>query len=141
LPNCARNWSPDIPLHLGMVVTGSLAHKRKWHHSKEATSGNLQLQIDSVPCLPWANGWYPSQLNQRLEFVPLWRQDFTPINRSRFHVLKEKKIKLKVGRKPAFPAHFSCNRSFLCLLSPPWLSATTIFITRLLSIIPTSSSH
>jgi len=52
-----------------------------------------------------------------------------------------RKIELKVSRKPAFPAHFSCNRSFLCLLSPPWLSATTIFITRLLSIIPTSSSH
>jgi len=65
----------------------------------------------------------------------------TPINRSRFHVLREKKIELKVGRKPAFPAHFSCNRPLLCFLSPPWLSATAIFITRLLSIIPTSSSH
>jgi len=58
LPNRARNWSPDIPLCLGMVVTGSLAHKRTWHHSKEvdlmAWGGENQVQnrrkTSHLPC-------------------------------------------------------------------------------------------
>ena len=78
------------------------------------------------------------------EILPRFRRDYPlppPINRGGVDGLRGEKIELKVGRKPAFPVHFSCNRSFLCLLSPPWLSATTIFITRLLSIIPTSNSH
>jgi len=87
-------------------------------------------------------GSFPTE--SRAEIFPQCRQDCPlppPINRGGVDGLREEKIELKVGWKPAFPAHFSCNRSFLCLISPPWLSATTIFITRLLSIILTSSSH
>jgi hypothetical protein len=54
---------------------------------------------------------------------------------------RRKKIKLKVGKKPAFPAHFSCNWSFLFFLSLSWPSATTTLIAYLLTIVPTLSRH
>jgi len=116
--------------------------RRRWR--EEVNSGSLFLQIWQLreATLNQQLGSFPTE--SKAEIFPQCRQDWPlppPINRGGVNGLREEKIELKVGRKPAFPAHFSCNRSFLCLLSPPWLSATTIFITRLLSIIPTSSSH
>ena len=45
LSKLARNYSLDIPRHLGMVFTESLLNKQTWHHPKEATSSSPQLQI------------------------------------------------------------------------------------------------
>jgi len=95
-----------------------------------------------MPTLSQWLGSFPIELKVGIcSLVKTRLPSSTPINRSRFHIPREKKIELKVGRKPAFPAPFSNNLSLLCLLSPLLLSATTIFITRLFSIIPTSSSH
>jgi len=79
--------------------------------------------------------------NQGLRLFPRRRQDYPlsiPINRSRFHA-QEEKIERKVGKKPAFPAHFSCNQPFLFFFSPLWPSATTTFTTALTTVLPTKN--
>jgi len=80
----------------------------------------------------------------RAKILPLCRRDYPlppPINRGSVDDLREKKIECKLGRKPAFPAQFSCNQLFLFFFSSSWPSATTTIITCLLTIVPTLSSH
>ena len=87
-------------------------------------------------------GSFPTK--SRPEILPRCRRDYPlppPINRGSVDDLREKKIERKVGRKPAFPAQFSCKQPLLFFLSPPWSSATTTIITHLLTVISTSSNH
>jgi len=85
---------------------------------------------------------FPTEL--RVEIFPLCKQYYplwSPINKGGFHALEKEKIKCKDGRKPAFPAQFSCNRFSLLFLSPSWPSATTTLITSLPTIISTTKSY
>jgi hypothetical protein len=108
-------------------------------HLRQPVAANWQC---TMPTLSQQLGSFPIESRAGIcSLVKTRLPSSTPINRSWFHVPREKKIELKVGKKPAFPTPFSCNLSLLYLLSSSWLSATTIFITCLLSIIPTFSSH
>jgi len=137
----ARNGSPAIPLQPYVNVSGWMTER--WRR-EEINSGSLFLQIWQLrkATLNQRLGSLPTK--SRAKILPRCRRDYPlllPINRGSVDDLREKKIKCKVGQKPAFPALFSCKRSFLFFLSPPWPSATTTIITCLLTIVPTSSSH
>ena len=128
-----------------MVITGSLANKRTWHHPKEATSGSLQLQIWqwTMPSLSQRLGSFPTE--SRADNFSQCRKDFSlalPINRGGFDDLKEEKIGFKVSQKtslPSFlsPCRFSSSASSSFFLryrkptppsflppAPPWATST-----------------
>jgi len=137
----ARKGSPAV--FLQPHVNGSGWMTARWLR-KEVNSGSLFLQIRQLrgATLNKRLGSFPTK--SRAEILPRCRRDYplpSPINRGSVNDLRGKKIERKVGRKPAFPAQFSCNQPFLFFLSPWWTSATTTTIICLLTIIPTSSSH
>jgi len=78
------------------------------------------------------------------EILPRFRRDYPlppPINRGGFDILEEEKIGSKNRQKLAFSAQFSCNKSFLFFLSPPWPSASTTLIIGLSTISFITGSH
>jgi len=115
---------------------------RRWR--EEVNSGNLFLQIWQLREATFNQQLGSLPTKSRAKILPRCGWDYPlppPINRGGFDGLREEKIGSKNHQKSAFSTQFSCNRSFLFFLSPPWPLATTTLITGLSTTSFTTRSH